>query len=156
MNASQILRSAARIESMAQDLYAELAVTFTHQPFLREMFELLAREEAQHAMRIRLLDRHHGRAPWSEEDLERFQVELDGMAQEIEAVRVLAGAAVGTRNVGGLLRRLTAMETRFGSIHAEELARSAAPEVQKLFATLAAQDAKHSEMIEKAQVLAMV
>lgn len=156
MNASQILRSAARIESMAGDLYAGLAVTFAHQPFLREMFELLAQEEAQHAMRIRLLDRHHGRAPWSDEELERFQRELDELAKELEAVRELAGAAAGARNVGGLLQRLTAMETRFGSIHAEELARSAAPEVRKLFASLATQDVKHSEMIEKAQVLALV
>jgi rubrerythrin len=156
MNASQILRSAARIESMAQDLYAELAVTFAHQPFLREMFEMLAREEAQHAMRIRLLDRHHGRAPWHEDELARFRVELDAMVKEIEAVRELASAAVGTRNVGGLLRRLTAMESRFGSIHAEEFARNAAPEVQELFASLASQDARHSEMIEKAKVLVMV
>lgn len=156
MNASQILRSAARIESMAKDLYAELAITFASQPFLREMFELLAREEAQHAMRIRLLERHHGRAPWSDEDLERFQRELDGMVKELEAVRELAGAAAGARNVGALLRRLTAMESRFGSIHAEELARSAAPEVRKLFASLATQDVKHSELIEKAQILAMV
>ena len=156
MNASQILRSAARVESMARDLYAELAVTFAHQPFLREMFEVLAREEEQHAMRIRLLDRHHGRAPWSEEELEHFQAQLDEMVKELEAVRELASAAVGARNVGGLLRRLTAMEARFGSIHAEELARSAAPEVRQLFASLATQDARHSEMIEKAQVLAMV
>ena len=156
MNASQILRSAARIESMARDLYAELAVTFTHQPFLRDLFEVLAQEEAQHAMRILLLDRHHGRAPWSADELERFQAELDGMVKELEAVRELARAAVGARNVGGLLRRLTAMEARFGFIHAEELARSAAPEVQMLFASLATQDARHSEMIEKAQVLALV
>jgi rubrerythrin len=156
MNASQILRSAARIESMARDLYADLAVTFTHHPFLRELFEVLAQEEAQHAMRIRLLGRHHGRAPWSDQDLERFQRELDGMVKELEAVREMASAAAGARNVRGLLRRLTAMEARFGSIHAEELARSAAPEVQKLFASLATQDARHSEMIEKAQVLAMV
>jgi rubrerythrin len=156
MNASQILRSAARIESMAQELYAGLAVTFAHQPFLREMFEQLAREEAQHAMRIRLLDRHHGRAPWSDEELERFQLELDGMVQELEAVRELAGAAAGARNVSALLRRLTEMEARFGSIHAEELAQSASPEVRALFASLATQDVKHSEMIEKAHVLAMV
>jgi hypothetical protein len=42
------------------------------------------------------------------------------------------------------------MESRFGSLHAEELAKSAAPAVQKLFASLARQDAKHSEMIRKA------
>ena len=156
MNASQILRSAARIESMAKDLYAELAVTFVHQPFLREMFERLAVEEAQHAMRIRLLERHHGRTPWSEEILERVQVELEGLASELEAVRKLARSSVGTRNVPALLRRLTKMESRFGSIHAEELAKSASPEVRKLFASLAAQDARHSEMIQKAEVLVAV
>ena len=72
---------------MAKDLYAELAVTFGRQPFLREMFERLAVEEAQHAMRIRLLERHHGRAPWNEELLERFQVEIEGLTSGLEAVR---------------------------------------------------------------------
>ena len=152
MNASECLRAAARIESMAKDLYAELAVSFAERPFLAELFERLAQEEAQHAMRIRLLERHHGRAPWSEEMLERFQVELDGMLAEIESVRKLARSAVGARNVGALLRRLTRMESRFGSIHAEELAKSAAPAVQKLFAALATQDARHSEMIREAEV----
>lgn len=137
MNASECLRDAARIESTAKDLYAELAVTF-----------------AQHAMRIRLLERHHGRAPWSQETLERFQVELAGMLEEIEAVRKLARSSGGARNAGALLRRLTRMESRFGSLHAEELARSAAPAVQKLFASLALQDAKHSEMIRKAETRA--
>ncbi len=151
MNASECLRAAARIESMAKDLYAELAITFAQHPFLAELFERLAQEEAQHAMRIRLLERHHGRAPWSEEMLERFQVELDGMQSEIDSVRRLARSAVGPRNVRALLRRLKQMEARFGSIHAEELAKSAAPAVQKLFAALATQDARHSEMIRKAE-----
>jgi rubrerythrin len=152
MNASQTLRAAARVESMAKDLYAELAVTFAQQPFLAELFERLALEEGQHAMRIRLLERHHGRAPWSEEMLERFQVELDGMLEEIEAVRKLARSAGGARSAGALLRRLTQMESRFGSIHAEELAKNAAPAVQKLFASLATQDAKHAEMLRKAEL----
>ena len=155
MNASECLRAAARIESMAQDLYGELAVAFAHHPHLREMFERLASEEAQHAMRIRLLERHHGRAPWSEAELQHFKVELDAMLAEIEAVRKLAGSAIGGRRVGGLLRRLTEMESRFASIHAEELAKSASPEVRKLFASLAAQDARQSEMLQKAAGLSM-
>jgi rubrerythrin len=155
VNASECLRAAARIESLAKELYAELSVAFTHQPFLRELFEKLAIEEAQHAMRIRLLERHHGRRPWSEERLQAFAVELREMTAEVEAVRTLARSAAGGRNVGTLLRRLTAMEARFGSIHAEELARSAAPEVQKLFASLAKQDAKHSEMLRKAEARAI-
>ena len=156
MNASECLRAAARVESMAKDLYAELAINFAHQPYLREMFERLASEEAQHAMRIRLLERHHGRAPWSEAALARFKVELDAMRAEIEAVRKVAGSAIGARSVGALLRRLTEMESRFGSIHAEELAKSASPEVRKLFASLAAQDARHSEMLQEAAVLSLV
>lgn len=150
MNASECLRAAARIESLARDLYAELSGIFTHQPFLRDLFEKLAVEEAQHAMRIRLLERQHGRRPWSEEKLRELETELREMTAEVEAVRKLARSAAGGRDAGALLRRLTAMEARFGAIHAEELARSAAPEVQRLFASLAKQDAKHSEMLRKA------
>jgi hypothetical protein len=43
------------------------------------------------------------------------------------------------------------MEVRFGAIHAEEMARSAEPEIQKLFVALAQQDARHHELIRDAQ-----
>jgi rubrerythrin len=148
--AMQCLGSAIRIESLAQELYAGLAATFEHQPYLRELFTQLAAEEGQHAMRIRLLERHQGRAPWPQETIERISADLDAVQEEMAAMKAsfrMLSAAADARPV---LRRLADMEERFGSIHAEELARSSEPAIQKLFGALSTQDARHQELIQKA------
>ena len=53
-----------------------------------------------------------------------------------------------------VLQRLAAMEDRFHSIHAQELARSAVPGVQELFASLARQDGAHKELLRAAMTSA--
>jgi rubrerythrin len=148
--ATQCLGAAVRIECLAQELYAGLAVTFGQQPYLRELFERLAAEEGQHAMRIRLLDRHHVKAPWPQEMLDRVSADLDGMAEEISALQRSFRTLPSGADARPVLRRLAEMEVRFGSVHAEELARSADPVVQELFDGLAQQDARHRTFIENA------
>ena len=148
--ASQCLGSAIRIECLAQDLYTGLAGTFLHQPWLRELFERLAAEEAQHAMRIRLLDRHQGKSPWSQEMVDRVSADLDAMATEIAAMGASFRSLPPGADARPVLRRLAEMELRFGSVHAEELARSAEPEIRRLFTVLAGQDARHRQFIEDA------
>lgn len=148
--AAQCLGSAIRIESLAQELYAGLAASFFHQPYLRGLFERLAAEEAQHAMRIRLLERHQGRTPWPQEMVERVSADLDAVAVELAAMKASFRGLASGADARPVLRRLAEMEVRFGSIHAEELARSAEPEIQKLFGTLAEQDARHHELIRNA------
>jgi rubrerythrin len=148
--ATQCLGAATRIESLAQELYAGLAVTFQHQPYLRELFAQLAAEEGQHAMRIRLLDRHQGKAPWPSEAIDRISADLDAVEEELTAMKASFRTLSPAADARIVLRRLGVMEERFGSIHAEELARSAAPEVHKLFASLSQQDVRHRELIQKA------
>ncbi len=147
--AAQCLSAAIRIETLAQDLYAGLAVTYQHQPFLRDLFERLAAEEAQHAMRIRLLERHLGGATWAPQDLARISGDLDAMAAEMTAMKEGFRALAPGADARGVLTRLAKLETRFGSVHAEELARSANPEVHKLFAALATQDGRHRDFIQR-------
>ena len=148
--AMQILGAATRIESVAQDIYANLATTFDHQPFLKELFGQLAIEEGQHAMRIRLLDRHAGKAPWPSGVLERIGADLDALSAEIAEKKVSFRKLHAASDAREVLQSLAEMEVRFGSVHAEELASSGDPEVQKLFGSLAQQDDRHRELIARA------
>jgi rubrerythrin len=146
----QCLGAATRIESLAQDLYAGLAVNYQHQPLLRELFDRLAAEEGQHAMRIRLLTGHGGKVSWPQDVLDRISTDLDAISSEIavraEEYRKLSPAS----DARPVLRQLADMERRFGSVHAEELAKVADPDVQRLFAALAKQDGLHRELIVRA------
>lgn len=147
---TQILGAATRIESLAQEIYSGLAITFEHQPFLKELFAQLAAEEGQHAMRIRLLERHAGKAPWPAGELERIGSDLEALAAEIAEKQASFRKLHAGSDARGVLRSLADMELRFGSVHAEELARSGDPAVQKLFVALAQQDDRHRELITRA------
>jgi len=137
--AMQCLGAATRIESLAQELYSGLATTFQHQPYLRELFTQLAAEEGQHAMRIRLLERHQGKAPWPQETIDRVSADLDAVQEQMTAMKESFRMLSLVADARPVLRHL-----------AEELARSSEPEIQKLFGSLAQQDSRHRELIQKA------
>jgi hypothetical protein len=149
MTAERCFRSAERVEMLAQELYAGLADAFAARPPLRDLFRRLAAEEAQHALRIRLLERHRGKAPWAPEVVGAICADLDGMTAEITAMKADLGRPGEPPPADEVLRRVAAMERRFGRLHAEELARSAEPEVRVLFESLARQDATHQALIRR-------
>ncbi len=149
-NASQCLRSAERVELLAQELYTSLAERFPEDSGLRPLFARLAAEEGQHVMRIRLLERHRGLAPWPADVVERSCADLETMAAEIDAMRREFEQLPSPIDADAVLTRLVSMEDRFHSIHAQELARCAAPEVARLFTSLATQDAAHHELLRAA------
>jgi hypothetical protein len=75
---------------------------------------------------------------------------LEGVA--VELARMMDNLGIeGEGDVPEVvLRRVIAIENRCGAIHAEDLARSASPEVRGFFAALARQDAIHKELLEQA------
>ena len=148
--ASQCLRFAERVETLAQELYSTLAEAFAAEPALAALFRRLAAEEGQHALRIRLLDRHGGRSPWPQEVAVRSCADLEAMAREMDAMRLEFASLGPEPDAGRVLGRLVSMEDRFHAVHAQELARCAAPEVERLFASLASQDAAHHELLRAA------
>jgi rubrerythrin len=150
MTTYECFQSAARIETLAQELYAGLAESFAGRPHLRQLFAQLSEEEEQHAHRVKLLSRHQGRTPWAAEAMGRIAESLEGMAAEVESMKADFTRPGRVADPGEVLRRVVELERRFGSIHAEQLARSADPEVAKLFSVLAAQDARHRALIEGA------
>jgi rubrerythrin len=152
--ASQCLRAAERMESLAQNLYLKLADAFAAQPRLHSLFRQLAAEEAQHAMRIRLLERHRGSVLWSADVLDRSGNDLDAMTAEIETMRKELERQDLTLDAEAVLQRLATMEDRFRTIHAQELARCSVPGVHELFASLALQDTAHMELLRAAMTSA--
>ena len=148
--ASQCLQLAQRVEALAQEIYTGLAEAFAAEPALSNLFRRLAAEEGQHGMRIRLLERHAGRAPWPPELVERSCAELTAMVLEMEGLRRTFSSLPSPPDAAEVLGLLVSMEDRFHSVHAQELARCAVPEVARLFASLAAQDAAHHALLRAA------
>jgi hypothetical protein len=142
------------MEALAQNLYTRLADAFSERPALRDLFLRLAAEEGQHAMRIRLLERHRGAALWPADIVERSSRDLDEMTAAITSMRQDLDRHHLALDADAVLQRLAAMEDRFHSIHAQELARSAVPGVQELFASLARQDGAHQELLRAAMTFA--
>jgi rubrerythrin len=150
MTTYECFQRAARIETLAQELYGRLSESFADRPHLRQLFEQLSEEEGQHAHRVQLLARHQGKTPWAAEAVAGIAESLEGMAAEVESMKSDLVQPGRVADPGEVLRRVVELERRFGSIHAEQLARSADPDVARLFSVLAAQDARHRALIEGA------
>lgn len=148
---AQCIRAAERVEMLAAELYESLAVSFAEAPWLRELFAGLAAEERQHAMRIRLLERHQGVNAWLPEALGPICRDLDAMAEELESTRARLRLPGALRSPTVVLERVCDIERRFGTLHAEELCRSASPEVVRLFRSLALQDERHRRLLDEAR-----
>jgi rubrerythrin len=149
--AAQCIHLAERVETLAQELYAILAEAFAAEPALASLFRRLAAEEGQHALRIRLLERHAGRSPWQPQVLDRVGQDLDAMAREIEELRTRLAGLPSPLDAFSVIAHLASMEERAHAAHAHELAHSAVPEIAHLFRTLAAQDAGHGALLRAAR-----
>jgi len=147
---SGFLAAAERMETIANSLYEDLAVAYSGQPELHQLFRRLAAEEAQHAMRIRLLQRHRGNSVWPRDVVERFGRDVQVLVGEMEAIRRELGMTGPLEDATDLLRRLATLEDRSRSVHAQDLARHAGPEAESLFTTLALQDSAHGVLIQAA------
>ncbi len=150
MTPAECFEAAVQVENLMRDVYARLAGRYAVEPRLKEVFLRLAEEEEQHAHRIRLLARTHAEGPWAERTAERISRDLGGMSTDLLALvadmeRDLEGH--GAREV---IQRVMEAEDRCASIHAEELAETAEIEVRMLFWSLARQDVRHKEMLERA------
>jgi rubrerythrin len=150
MTAAQCLTAAARVETLAHDLYRILSERFFHEPYLRDLFSRLADEEGQHAMRIHLLVRYQSSSAWTRDVTERAVAALDAAEAGIDGLRGEFEASPGRLDPRTVLRRVAEVETQFNAVHAEDLAGSSDPTVRHLFVSLAEQDSQHLELIRKA------
>ncbi len=140
-----LLQRAERLELAAADLYVALAARFPGEP--GALFARLAREEGQHAARIRLLAARY-------QHDSRLIATHSVDTQEIEALVAEVGESLAAVQRGewdgdgaAAVRRLAEMEERFCKAHAHTLPRDAHPELLAFFERLAAQDDAHRQLL---------
>jgi hypothetical protein len=148
--AARCLRAAADLELQAGALFGRLAAREGTPGWLAELLRGLAREEDQHAMRIRLAERLVPFEAWPEhaltriaEDLRLAQAELLRLEVTLERPGVVVPRAV--------LEGLLAAEQVFDALHAEMMTSSVSLHVNELFRALRRQDAHHRELMRDAR-----
>jgi rubrerythrin len=147
----ECLDAAARIELLAGTLYALLADRTRHWPVLAQLFLRLASEEEQHGLRIQTLSRQEFPERWDGDRAGQVSARLDEMQRELERIVADVEGRPDLRDSAEILAIVGEFEHRFAELHAEHLAGLFAPDVQGLFAALAAQDLQHVELLEPAQ-----
>jgi rubrerythrin len=150
MNAAECFEAAVQVEILMRDVYVRLADRYAVEAKLKEVFLRLAEEEEQHAHRIRLLAKTQGVGPWGEKIAARISKDLAAMSVDLLAMVADLEKDWDGRNARDVLRRVMEAEDRASAIHAEELAETAEIDVQMLFWSLARQDVRHKELLEKA------
>ncbi len=148
MTTWECLERAARIEDLAGDVYSRLADRLESDPPFRDLFRRLAAEEVEHGRRIRLLGRHVGRAAWPARTMERIGEQLQRLEGSLGTMAREADGRARTGNPASVLHWVVDVERSLGSVHAEALCECLDPEVGRLFASLARQDAAHRSLLE--------
>ena len=142
----EIFEKAERIEVLSAEAYASLAVLFESDPAARKLFLRLEEEELQHASRVRLLAARY-RAESRLLGPSAAPEELDALLREVEAlVRSIRDGSFA-RSVEEACAKLAAFEESASRAHAEAIARSGHPELQRFFQALASQDRAHQELL---------
>ena len=143
----KLFETAEQIEGICAETYRVMAEQFGGDPETRELFERLAREELQHASRVRLLAaryRHDPRLLGGGDS-----AGLDNMLAE--ALEVLASVRGGSfaRTAEEARAKAAELEERFAHAHAELITRQGHPALREFFRQLAAQDRGHRELLRK-------
>jgi hypothetical protein len=142
----QVFEKAERIEVLSAEVYQLLAARYAADKAAKDLFVRLEEEELQHASRVRLLAaryRHEsgllGAAAGS--------AELDALLQEVEElVRSIRNGSFA-RDLDEAREKLAAFEDRASRAHAEIIARTGHPSLQKFFQALANQDRAHQDLL---------
>ncbi len=144
----KLFETAEQIEGVCAETYRLLAEQLSGDPATRELFERLAREELQHASRVRLLAARYRHDP----RLLGAPVDLAGLDHMLaEALEVLSAVRNGSyaRTPEEARARAAEWEERFANAHAELITRQGHPALREFFTQLAAQDRGHHELLRK-------
>ena len=149
-NSAQCIRSAIDLEVQAGLLYLQLAARFADQPWWSSLLRGLADEEAEHASRIRLLERLQGGRLAPPEKLGRIAGDLRRAHDRITSFQ---RHFAETRPVPAteVLDAAGEVEMAFQAVHAEIVAATLLPEARDLFRSLAKHDAHHETVLARAR-----
>jgi rubrerythrin len=139
-----LFKRAERVEQLAAEIYAALAVRFRDDAGAHLLFRRLAAEEEQHAARVRLLAGTYRSDP-------RLRVNgveiLDACVASGEAVLAAIRAGEWGDDVAGVKSRLAELEVSCSHAHAEILAANGGSALADFFRQLAEQDEAHVELL---------
>lgn len=140
---------ALQVEALAERLYKRLATHFGDNPAARAIFERLAGEEQQHAMRIDLLRRKYmqdrARLPEIALDLQQGRQLLE----EGAVLMQLLEAADRNLTLKEAARLMVELEQQFAVVHAHAMAEAGDAELHAFFEQLADQDREHAVLLER-------
>jgi rubrerythrin len=145
----EFFKMAGRVELLSRQAYLTLAAHPTTPPSVRELFNGLADEEAEHGRRIELLATSQRGSSWANQIVKQSEASIEAAAQEFET---FLAEVQNRRQPGDLMRildRLVQMEDRLSYVHAEELAAGAGPMAARLFESMARQDRRHLKLLER-------
>jgi rubrerythrin len=141
---------AERIELVAEEIYDLLALRFDGVPSARDLFRRLAREESQHAARIRLLAARYRTDPRLFDGAHALRpgaLDAEALLRDAAETRRQIAAGAWDGSLDAVREQLAAFEASSAALHAELLAAGAHPDVRGFFEQLALQDREHERLL---------
>ena len=143
-NVLKVLDKAERVEALAAQLYAAMATRFDVESKGRSLFERLAREEQQHALRVRMLASQVRKRNVVEIE---EPADLDGMIPYLENLILSVGKSDGMADLERAIGFCVALENKLAGVHASKLCR-AHPDLFEVFEALARADREHCSLLQ--------
>jgi rubrerythrin len=137
---------AERAERLVGEIYRLLAKRFAGDAEYRVLFEKLADEEDQHAMRVAMLRTQYFNAKVTE-------LELDVAAMEgyLAGAEKLKERLTGEEHllIGQALAAMADIEAQFSGVHAHMMLSASDPGLKKFFAQFTSQDKAHALQLRR-------
>lgn len=146
-SAYPLFETAERLEETCASIYEALAERFQSEPTARSLFRRLAGEEHQHANRVRLLARRYRHDSKLFESVDMAGKSLSSLLDEAKDLLERIRRGTWGTDLETVRADLVDLEERFQVGHAEVIAQLADPSLRKFFASMAAQDEGHRQLL---------
>ncbi len=140
---------ALEVEDLAERLYQRMASHFGDNPAARAIFERLAGEEQQHAMRIDLLRKKYMQDPARVPEIALDVEQSRQLLEEGAVLMQLLEAGDNSLTLKEAARMMVELEQRFSVVHAHAMAKSSDADLRAFFEQLAVQDREHAALLER-------
>lgn len=140
------LDKAEELEQAARRLYLQLAGRLGASPSTAETLRALADEEAQHALRLRMLRDRYARQPSIVEGVTLDLAEMDAILSEVAVLEEFFAREPFAMSVKEAACFMIQLEERFAAAHAHAMINTS-DELRDFFQSLAKQDVAHARVL---------
>jgi rubrerythrin len=141
------LTLAEDIELLAGRLYTALARRFADDAEAHALFERLAAEEHEHALRIGLLATNYAQDPKRFGAVRLDAERLTALKREGEALLRIIERSGAPLSLDQAMRLAARLERKFAGAHAEQAAAQSDPDMRDFFVLFVAQDRAHARLL---------